>query len=243
MELDVQGRNLLSLLVTRLDKAVPGRPETYIGYKECHVLLGLEQQREKWGESLKSQGLLSLAGWTETNGFPGITGLIVSLSTLEPGKGYFHLFDKDEVNYDWWAEQIRSAKSFDWSPYLAEKFDLVPSDLEVPNREDISISRIIRDTALSYRVKLIHGYKCQLCGIALSMPNGKKYAEVHHIKPLGQPHDGPDVIENMICVCPNHHAQLDYGAIKLLANNVRTKQEHQMSDRFIDYHNESIYRP
>ena len=25
-----------------------------------------------------------------------------------------------------------------------------------------------------------------------------------------QPHNGPDAIENMLCLCPNHHDQFDY---------------------------------
>ena len=24
------------------------------------------------------------------------------------------------------------------------------------------------------------------------------------------PHNGPDVIQNMLCLCPNHHDQFDY---------------------------------
>ena len=30
-----------------------------------------------------------------------------------------------------------------------------------------------------------------------------------HIKGLAFPHNGPDVIENMFFLCPNHHDQLD----------------------------------
>jgi len=243
MVLDSQGKNLLSLLVAKIKTVVPGRPETYIGYKECHDLLGLPQMREKWGESLKPQGLSSLADWTEYNNKPGITGLIISLSTLEPGKGYFNLFGKDDGNYAWWAEQIKKSKEYDWSPYLAEEFDLTPSDYEAPDKNDIVTSRIIRDTALSVKVKAINSYKCQLCGLSLEMPAGKKYAEAHHIKPLGSPHGGPDIISNMICLCPNHHAELDYGAIKLKKEDITINQGHEISDEFIFYHNEVIYQP
>lgn len=58
----------------------------------------------------------------------------------------------------------------------------------------------------------------------------------HHIKPLGGEHNGPDVRENILCVCPNHHALLDYGAIKLdpmLLKGIERK--------YIDYHNEKIF--
>jgi putative restriction endonuclease len=37
-----------------------------------------------------------------------------------------------------------------------------------------------------------------------------------HIRPLGAPHNGPDVKENIIiCLCPNHHVLFDSGAITL----------------------------
>jgi len=39
------------------------------------------------------------------------------------------------------------------------------------------------------------------------------YAEVHHLKPLGQ--DGPDTDANMLVLCPNHHVLFDYGVIAI----------------------------
>ena len=242
MDLDSQGKSLLELLILKLETAVPGKPQTYIGYKECHDLLGLPQTREKWGESLKAQGLSALAEWTESNNMPAITGLIINLSTMEPGKGYFNLFGKDDGDYAWWASQISESKKYDWSPYITKVFDLTPSDFEAPDRQDIVTSRIIRDSSLSSRIKILHSYKCQLCGIALDMPEGKKYAEAHHIKLLGKPHNGPDVIDNMICLCPNHHAMLDFGAIKIDPKQIRSAEGHEISDEFVSYHNELIYQ-
>lgn len=243
MELDSQGKQLLSLLVNRLERAVAGKPETYIGYKECHDILGLDQLRETWGESLKPQGLSSLADWTESTKKPGITGLIINHSTFEPGKGYFKLFGRNENDYSWWKEQISKSKEYDWSPYIAEVFALTPNDIEVPDRKDVVASRIIRDSTLSYRLKSMHSNLCQLCGITLDMPGGQKYSEAHHIKPLGKPHNGPDVIENMLCLCPNHHALIDYGAIKIDTNSMRKIAGHNISDEFVQYHNASIYKP
>jgi predicted restriction endonuclease len=62
------------------------------------------------------------------------------------------------------------------------------------------------------------------------------YAEAHHIKPLGAPHNGPDVRANILCVCPNDHVLLDYGAIKLYGNHLK-----EVGQEYIDYHNENIY--
>ena len=40
-------------------------------------------------------------------------------------------------------------------------------------------------------------------------PRGRPYAEGAHIRPLGSPHDGPDKLENVLCLCPNHHVLFD----------------------------------
>jgi putative restriction endonuclease len=39
------------------------------------------------------------------------------------------------------------------------------------------------------------------------------FAEGAHIRPLGAPHDGPDSVDNILCLCPNDHVRLDYGAM------------------------------
>ena len=54
----------------------------------------------------------------------------------------------------------------------------------------------------------MYDFKCQVCNIRL-VPSGP-IAIGAHIKLLGMPHNGPDVIENMLCLCPNHHDQFDY---------------------------------
>jgi hypothetical protein len=243
MEIEDSGRRVLEVLVPHLTEVVPGKPETYLGYKYVHEALGLTYLGPTWGESLKKQGLAALADWTYENDLPGITGIIINTDSYEPGKGYFKLFGKDEGDYPWWAEEIRKSKTFNWSPYIQVKFDLKPVDLTSPDREDITVSRIIRDSKLSARVKALNDWECQICGLTLDMPEGKKYAEAHHIQPLGKPHSGPDVIENMICVCPNHHAMLDYGAVKLSGESIVSKHGHAISEQFIEYHNKNVYQP
>jgi hypothetical protein len=124
-ELDKLGENLLALLVRVLPHANPKDPRTFITYKGVHTQLGLPLHGH-WGRSLKHQGLLSLANWTKSENKPAITGLIVSDIERTPGKGYFNLFEKSEIDFDWWADQIRLSKEFDWTPYLP--------DTELPSR-------------------------------------------------------------------------------------------------------------
>jgi putative restriction endonuclease len=63
-------------------------------------------------------------------------------------------------------------------------------------------------------VKELHDYSCQICGIRLETPAGP-YAEGAHIRPLGRPHDGPDDLTNLLCLCPNHHVLFDNGALSV----------------------------
>tara|TARA_B100000963_G_scaffold282358_1_gene250973 strand:- start:189 stop:1073 length:885 start_codon:yes stop_codon:yes gene_type:complete len=78
-----------------------------------------------------------------------------------------------------------------------------------PKRENIKINKIKRDPEIAERVKTIYDFKCQVCGIRLDTPSKRPIAIGAHIKGLGFPHNGPDVIENMLCLCPNHHDQFD----------------------------------
>ena len=81
-------------------------------------------------------------------------------------------------------------------------------DYKRADRAATTVSRIKRDVSLSENIKEIYRYKCQVCNVYLKTPYGA-IAIGAHIKGLGKPHNGPDVIENMICLCPNHHEQFD----------------------------------
>jgi predicted HNH restriction endonuclease len=108
------------------------------------------------------------------------------------------------------------------------------TDPTQPDRVQVNTYRILRDTALARRVKEDLKYKCQLCPATLSLV-GRLYAEAHHVKPLGRPHNGPDVRENIVCVCPTCHVKLDYGAIRISADDFPA-----VAAEFIDYHNDQI---
>jgi hypothetical protein len=246
VKLSKEGQQLLALLVAELKEAIPGNPATYITYKQVHERLGLELASVTYGESLKVQGLSSLADWTAHFRYPGITGLIIDGTSLMPGEGYFRLFRKTKDDFQWWAEQVQLSKDFDWMPHLP---DFVPpsapkaSDImEPPERQRVTVDRIIRDTIASRRVKALHQYKCQICSTVIILPDGSNYAEAHHIRPLGRPHSGPDIADNILCVCPNHHAELDFGVRSLAIGDLAWVAGHQPSDLHISYHNKVIFK-
>ena len=114
---------------------------------------------------------------------------------------------------------------------------------EPPERRLALVSRIVRDTAVTRQVKRLHAYRCQVCGHAVLTPAGP-YAEAAHIRPLGRPHDGPDVAENVLCLCPNHHVAFDRwafavaadGALVGLDGRLRTVPGHRIAAGHLRYH-------
>lgn len=65
------------------------------------------------------------------------------------------------------------------------------------------------------------GYRCEMPGCSVPTfvsATGEAYCEVHHIDPLAE--GGEDVIENTICLCPNHHREAHFGAGALALRTV-----------------------
>ena len=143
--------------------------------------------------------------------------------------------------------------SYLWS----DSFD-VPKhpDYNTPEEIESTVTRRVRDTKMIKKLKEINNWKCQICGIRIQLPSGKFYAEGHHIRPLGNGHNGPDVEENIIILCPNHHAEFDYGSIAInpetkAIERVVTSGEHDydklaysrknLEKSFLRYHYDEIF--
>jgi hypothetical protein len=108
---------------------------------------------------------------------------------------------------------------------------------ELPKRMKSEVSRLIRNTRLVQAIKQAHANSCQLCGQKLELMPGTFYSEGHHLKPVGQPHNGPDTKDNILCVCPNCHVKLDFAVINLDATKLKTVPGHSVRPEFVDYHN------
>lgn len=94
-------------------------------------------------------------------------------------------------------------------------FTAVPPDPD-PAYSSAVVTRRIRDTAMSRELKLSYSNRCQICGIAVPGIDGRLYSEGAHVRPLGRPHLGADARTNLLCLCPNHHTQLDLGGMLIL---------------------------
>ncbi|MER7928864.1 YDG/SRA domain-containing protein [Streptomyces sp. NPDC096057] len=129
-----------------------------------------------------------------------------------------------------------------------------PGEENYPEARTVEIQRLIRSVARSRRVKELYGGQCQLCGLRLLGPDGEPHSQGAHIRPLGKPHNGPDVEPNILCVCPNCHVRLDVGAVVVdedgsiiermamvgapMLPKLTTKGSHRVHPDYLRYHRE-----
>lgn len=103
-------------------------------------------------------------------------------------------------------------------------------DGKIPKKIKTNILRRIRDTKIVRELKENYENKCQICGLSLLKSKNKSYSEGHHLHSLGE--DGPDIKENIMILCSNHHTEFDY---KTIAINPRTgKIEHLNTDNIFN---------
>jgi putative restriction endonuclease len=127
--------------------------------------------------------------------------------------------------------------------------DTAPRGVSQPDRRRATVQRIVRSTDVTNHVKRVHDYCCQVCGTRLETPTGP-YAEGAHIRPLGRPHNGPDVPDNVLCLCPNCHVLFDTGAIIVeddfrvrgRATLLRRAAKHPIDANSLKYHREHYGR-
>ncbi|MGM9533777.1 MAG: HNH endonuclease [Intestinibacter sp.] len=107
-------------------------------------------------------------------------------------------------------------------------------------RVNQNIKRIIRDTKIIKELKALHDNTCQICSCKIKIDKNKYYSEGHHIKPLGSPHNGPDIKENIIVLCPNCHVKFDNGMIDISKLKISENKYHKIDNQYITYYNEHI---
>lgn len=97
----------------------------------------------------------------------------------------------------------------------AALFTAQPIELD-PAYITTNVTRRIRDSALAREIKRTYSNRCQVCGTTIPAIGDRLYSEGAHIRPLGRPHLGADSKPNLLCLCPNHHTQLDLGGMVIL---------------------------
>ena len=82
---------------------------------------------------------------------------------------------------------------------------------EAPGRRGFSGTFIVRDNRVRAQVIRRSKGSCEYCGEAgFKKADGSRFVEAHHIISLAQ--QGPDTMENVIALCPNHHREAHFGA-------------------------------
>lgn len=126
-----------------------------------------------------------------------------------------------------------------------------------PTRVKTVVERIVRNTSIIKQLKTDTNNKCQVCGSRLLIGDGKYYSEGHHLKKLGSIHQGPDVVGNVIILCPNHHVEFDLGTIAINLKTMRlvhmdpnnpihnkplAYNRNNLDMEYIKYHYENLYK-
>ncbi|MBI1764335.1 MAG: HNH endonuclease [Acidobacteria bacterium] len=162
--------------------------------------------------------------------------------TEEQGKELYQIVvgQNPEINLGWNTRTplIQRAREF-------EAVDLA----EPPARVITTTSRVIRDTVKARQMKLKYGYGCQVCRLKIEFGPGRFYVEAHHVRPLGGNHKGCDTEDNLMILCPTHHAMFDLGIPYFVSpNRIRIYNQeydllcnHKLSDDNVSYHNEFLY--
>jgi putative restriction endonuclease len=159
---------------------------------------------------------------------------------------YWH--EKGQSGYTVWRYRLRKLKTGEGlGPDATE--GKTEAKGPAPKKTAV-VSRIIRDTAITRQIKMVHDYRCQVCNERLEGPAGP-YAEGAHIKPLGTPHNGPDEESNVLCLCPNHHALFDMGGFTVnqdltfngIAGKLRTATLHKINVDHLEYHRSRYGKP
>ncbi|MHA1863896.1 MAG: HNH endonuclease [Candidatus Thorarchaeota archaeon] len=79
----------------------------------------------------------------------------------------------------------------------------------IPEKVRVETSAYKRDEKIVKYVKDAEYWTCQVCDLPIISPMGKYYCEAHHIQPLNK--GGADDASNVLCLCPNHHAEMHNG--------------------------------
>jgi putative restriction endonuclease len=165
-----------------------------------------------------------------------------------------------------WLNQIADGAAL---AYLSNRADLLTGTQESPSeaeeettspvgRKSVQSQQLIRSTKNKKSLEDWYGKVCQVCGNKLPAGRKKITIDYAHIQPLGSPHNGPDSTSNMLSLCPNHHRQLDTGAISIepqtnailaprgsspsVLGRLHLHSQHRLSIRALQYHKDNCFK-
>lgn len=174
------------------------------------------------------------------------------LSGRRTDTAYIYLGLFTVISWSWGTRDGWKVLIYQLQALVAES--LIPGDVAFsltrgediqPPRDTTTVNRIRRNSEVTASVKALYNNTCQACGTRLVTPAGA-HSQGAHIRPLGIPHNGPDTLENMLCLCPNCHVLFDNhaliigpdGTIHILGTPtgmLQVKAEHRISPEHLAY--------
>jgi putative restriction endonuclease len=175
-------------------------------------------------------------------------------SPYSPAAGY--RYDGLYLVEDYWRERGRSG-FYIWryrlikQPVFHQSGQAVAETAEMSSSDspqETAVLRIVHETEQGRQIKALYHYRCQMCGIRLEGAAGP-YAEAAHIRPLSRPHNGPDTLDNLLCLCPNHHVLFNIGGVAIADDFTLLGQEgrlmvdfrHRINKEYLRYHREHYW--
>lgn len=143
---------------------------------------------------------------------------------------------------DYWRERGRSGFIL-WRFRLVKLSETLAQTNCLASEQGQVLLRIVHETETGRQVKALYHYRCQICRILLKGPAGP-YAEAAYIRPRETPHNGPDALDNLLCLCPNHQVLFTLGGVAIADNFTLIGQEgrlwvdfrHRININHLRYH-------
>lgn len=129
---------------------------------------------------------------------------------------------------------------------------LIATDEPDETEDLLYILRRAREVAAQIRnptnireLKALYANECAFCKVQTigGLNPTTFYSEAAHIKPVGEPHNGPDTKENMILLCSDHHLQFDRGLHSIRIHDKKLYVQSKIPSSPIDGNEVTILAP
>ena len=130
---------------------------------------------------------------------------------------------KDRALYEKYAKELAANDEGEQEELLSivrkEKREDIINELKSlkatdPEQIIIQSKAYLRDNKTVAQLKALRNYTCQICGTRILKADGTYYVEAAHITPKAQ--KGPELPDNILILCPNHHKEYDYGHLEII---------------------------